>query len=260
MVSELGCLWSGGLTSFSSTVGPGPARRLCESFFIQTYRQIDRQTDRQTHLQARMLILSCFCNQDIFIIITTPLYGFLPTLAAILAILRASSLSDGERERQREQEEQIHTEEYDDKERARERARDKERERERQRERENTTGTLHQQALKVKYSNHHTHISNNSISCRYNLTWSPMYCTNTIWQTQMLMEMLQQTRPTLAAYNKKRAQPVTTAVNHMTLQNCRYKLTWSTMCWRNKIRQNRDATETSQHTRPRLPAYNNKRV
>ena len=38
--------------------------------------------------------------------ITTPLYGFLPTLAAILAILRASSLSDGERERQREQEEQ----------------------------------------------------------------------------------------------------------------------------------------------------------
>ena len=49
--------------------------------------------------------------------------------------------------------------------------------------------------------------------------------------------MLQQTRPTLAAYNKKRAQPVTTAVNHMTLQNCRYKLTWSTMCWRNKIRQ-----------------------
>ena len=34
--------------------------------------------------------------------------------------------------------------------------------------------------------------------------------------------MLQQTRPTLAAYNKKRAQPVTTAVNHMTLQNSRY--------------------------------------
>ena len=140
MVSELGCLWSGGLTSFSSTVGPSPARRLCESFFIQTYRQIDRQTDRSTY-QARMLILSCFCNQDIFIIITTPLYGFLPTLAAILAILRASSLSDGERERQREQEEQyilksMMTKSERERERERERKRERENERERERERE----------------------------------------------------------------------------------------------------------------------------
>ena len=71
--------------------------------------------------------------------------------------------------------------------------------------------------------------------------------------------MLQQTRPTLAAYNKKRAQPVTTAVNHMTLQNCRYKLTWSTMCWRNKIRQT-EMLLKRHNTRPRLPAYNNKRV
>ena len=144
-----------------------------------------------------MLILSCFCNQHIFIIITTPLYGFLPTLAAILAILRASSLSDGERERQREQEEQYilksmmtksEREREIKREKERETERERDREREREREKENTTGTLHQQALKVKYSNHHTHISNNSISCRYNLTWSPMYCTNTIWQTQMLME------------------------------------------------------------------------
>ena len=142
MVSELGCLWSGGLTSFSSTVGPGPARRLCESFFIQTYRQIDRQTDRQTDrrtYQARMLILSCFCNQDIFIIITTPLYGFLPTLAAILVILRASSLSDGEREGQREQEEQyilksMMTKSEREREREREIKSEKERETERERE------------------------------------------------------------------------------------------------------------------------------
>ena len=84
-----------------------------------------------------MLILSCFYNQHIFIIITTPLYGFLPTLAAILAILRASSLSDGERERQREQEEQYILKSMMTKsERERERERDKERERERDRERE----------------------------------------------------------------------------------------------------------------------------
>ena len=135
---------------------------------------------------------------------------------------------EGESEREKERK----------KERERERERKRERERTREeRERENTTGTLHQQALKVKYSNHHTHISNNSISCRYNLTWSPMYCTNTIWQTEMLMECYNRQGPTLAAYNKKRAQPVTTAVNHMTLQNCRYKLTCSTMYWRNKIRQ-----------------------
>ena len=90
-----------------------------------------------------MLILSCFCNQDIFIIITTPLYGFLPTLAAILAILRASSLSDGERERQREQEEQYilksmmtKSEREREREREREIKSEKERETERERERE----------------------------------------------------------------------------------------------------------------------------
>ena len=95
-----------------------------------------------------------------------------------------SEMSRSRRERERERERKSEKE----RETERERGKENERERTRERERENTTGTLHQQALKVKYSNHHTHISNNSISCRYNLTWSPMYCPNTIWQTQMLME------------------------------------------------------------------------
>ena len=33
----------------------------------------------------------------------------------------------------------------------------------------------------------HSHIPNYSIYCRYKLTWSPMYCTNKIRQTEMLM-------------------------------------------------------------------------
>ena len=93
-----------------------------------------------------------------------------------------SEMSRSPREREKESEREK------EREKERERERERKRERERERERENTTGTLHQQALKVKYSNHHTHISNNSISCRYNMTWSPMYCTNTIWQTEMLTE------------------------------------------------------------------------
>ena len=72
--------------------------------------------------------------------------------------------------------------------------------------------------------------------------------------------MLQQTRPTLAAYNKKRAQPVTTAVNHMTLQNCRYKIDMQHNVLENKIRQTEMLLKRHKHTRPRLPAYNNKRV
>ena len=33
----------------------------------------------------------------------------------------------------------------------------------------------------------HSHITNNSIYCRCKLTWSSMYCTNRIRQTEMLM-------------------------------------------------------------------------
>ena len=103
------------------------------------------------------------------------LIGLPPLMGRVLqAQENKSEMSQGRRERERE------------------RKRERENERERERERENTTGTLHQQALKVKYSNHHTHISNNSISCRYNLTWSPMYCTqshqqndNQTWSRQI---------------------------------------------------------------------------
>ena len=112
------------------------------------------------------------------------LIGLPPLMGRVLqAQENKSEMSRSPREREKERER-----EKSEKERERKRERERTRERERERERENTTGTLHQQALKVKYSNHHTHISNNSISCRYNLTWSPMYCTNTIWQTEMLME------------------------------------------------------------------------
>ena len=33
----------------------------------------------------------------------------------------------------------------------------------------------------------HSHITNNSIYCRCKLTWSPMYCTNKIRHTEILM-------------------------------------------------------------------------
>ena len=111
------------------------------------------------------------------------LIGLPPLMGRVLqAQENKSEMSRSRREREKERERERARK------RERENERERERERERGRERENTTGTLHQQALKVKYSNHHPHISNNSISCRYNLTWSPMYCTNTIWQTEMLME------------------------------------------------------------------------
>ena len=33
----------------------------------------------------------------------------------------------------------------------------------------------------------HAHVTNNNIYCRCKLTWSPMYCTNKITQTEILM-------------------------------------------------------------------------
>ena len=111
------------------------------------------------------------------------LIGLPPLMGRVLqAQENKSEMGRSRREREREREKER------ERERERKRERERTRERERERERENTTGTLHQQAIKVKYSNHHTHISNNSISCSYNLTCGPMYCTNTIWQTEMLME------------------------------------------------------------------------
>ena len=82
------------------------------------------------------------------------LIGLPPLMGRVLqAQENESEMSRSRRERERERE----------REKERESEKEREKENERERERENTTGTLHQQTVKVKYSNHHTHISYNSI-------------------------------------------------------------------------------------------------